>query len=263
MQVIQRSPLRSQSWLLPLLLILTVVTLAHLLDWWTHTALANPRLAERDLGRMLRVMGFLPFWALAAVALALCDAAHRAVDGMVRYARALLLFFAAGLGGLAAEVMKLLARRERPNVEIGEYVFRGWTEQTLNTGGLGLASSHAGVALGAAFMLARLFPRARYVWYTLGVGCAYSRVAAGAHFLSDVVVSGVLAFLVVALLWRRFGAVAPPATAESPATLATPAYAVRGLSTEPEHARAAPARRGPAGLPPNTFASLDNDNSRG
>jgi membrane-associated phospholipid phosphatase len=221
------APATWRSLLLPLLAIVALITVAHLVDWWAVDALANPRLAERDLGRMLRVMGFLPFWILAALALGLCDAAHHAVRGARRFARAWLLFGGAALGGLAAEVLKILSRRERPNPEIGEYVFREWAERPFHTGGIGLASSHAGVSFGATFMLALLFPRARYVWYALGVGTAYSRVAAGAHFVSDVVVAGVLSFAVVALLWRRYGRaaerVAPPVVGS-----AVPAAPARG-----------------------------------
>jgi membrane-associated phospholipid phosphatase len=55
-------------------------------------------------------------------------------------------------------------------------------------------------------MLAWLFPRGRPVWFALGVACAYSRVAAGAHFLSDVTVAAVLGLATAALLWRRFPA---------------------------------------------------------
>jgi membrane-associated phospholipid phosphatase len=202
---------RPRSWLPLLLATLLAVTAAHLLDWWAVSALASPRLAERDPGRMLRVMGFLGFWAVAALALAMCDAGRQGAARAGRHARALLLFGGAALGGLAAEVLKLLARRERPNLEIGEYVFRGWAERPFHTGGLGLASSHAGVAFGAAFVLARLFPRARWVWYALAAGCGYSRIAAGAHFVSDVVVAAALSYAVVALLWKRFGPAAAPA----------------------------------------------------
>jgi membrane-associated phospholipid phosphatase len=164
MQGIEQRRARPQALLTPLLVVVLVVSAAHLIDWWAYEALANPRIGERDLGRMLRVQGFLGFWILAALALGLCDAGVGAVRGARRYARALLLFGGAALGGLAAEVMKLLARRERPDAEIGEYVFRGLAvERPFHTGGLGLASSHTGVAFGAAFVLARLFPRAR--WY--------------------------------------------------------------------------------------------------
>ena len=40
----------------------------------------------------------------------------------------------------------------------------------------------------------------------MAVGCAVTRVQARAHFLSDVVVAAVLAWITVALLWSRFEA---------------------------------------------------------
>jgi membrane-associated phospholipid phosphatase len=61
------------------------------------------------------------------------------------------------------------------------------------------------VAFGAAFMLAYLFPRARWVWFALAAGCGITRVLARAHFVSDVVVAAVAALATTALLWRRFG----------------------------------------------------------
>lgn len=173
---------------------------AHLVDRWAFAHLADPGLAGTDLGRMLRVMGFLPLWATAALALVLHDRAER--GARAAYARGLLLLGGATLGGAAAELLKLVFRRERPRAHAGEYVFRAWTERPLSTGGLALPSSHALVAWGAAGVLARLFPRARWVWYALAAGCSWSRVAAGAHFVSDVVLSGVVGLLVAEGLWR-------------------------------------------------------------
>lgn len=179
------------------------ILLAHLVDRWAFAHLAAPDFAGEDLGRMLRVMGFLPLWAVAALALVLHDWPLRAERGTrAALSRGLLLLLGAGLGGLAAELLKLVFRRERPRAHAGEYVFRAWTERPLSTGGLALPSSHALVAWGAAAVLAHLFPRARWVWYALAAGCGYSRVAAGAHFVSDVVVSGVVGLLVGEGLWR-------------------------------------------------------------
>ncbi len=179
------------------------ILLAHLVDRWAFAHLAAPDLAGEDLGRMLRVMGFLPLWATAGLALVLHDWPERAARGTRAAAsRGLLLLLGAGLGGLAAELLKLVFRRERPRAHAGEYVFRAWTERPLSTGGLALPSSHALVAWGAAGVLAHLFPRARWVWYALAAGNGYSRVAAGAHFVSDVVLSAVVGLLVAEGLWR-------------------------------------------------------------
>ena len=48
--------------------------------------------------------------------------------------------------------------------------------------------------------MVRLFPRARWLWYLLAIGCALTRVLAVAHFLSDTVVAAVLGWVVGQLL---------------------------------------------------------------
>jgi membrane-associated phospholipid phosphatase len=176
---------------------------AHLLDGWFYEHFVDTRVYERDWGRLLRVIGYLPTWVFAATALVLTDwplrVSGRAMDA---WRRGLLLLAAVAAGGIAAEVLKLLLRRERPRAHEGEYFFRVFTDRPFHSGGLALPSSHALVAFAAAAMLARLFPRAAPVWYSLAVGCALTRVAAQAHFMSDVVVAGVAGWLVVAWIWR-------------------------------------------------------------
>lgn len=176
---------------------------AHLLDGWFYENLVAEDVYAEDWGRLLRVMGYFPTWIIAAAALVLHDRPLRTADRvMPALRRGLLLFFGAGLAGLAAELLKLLLRRERPRAHEGEYFFRALTDRPFHSGGLALPSSHALVAFGAAAMLARLFPRAAPVWYLLALGCGLTRVAAQAHFFSDVIVAGVAGWLVVAGIWR-------------------------------------------------------------
>jgi len=198
------SPGFSRSALLRFLIVAAIaLVLAHLADRWAYVHLYRPRFQDSDLGRMLRVMGFLPLWMAAALALALCDRPLRATRSAYAAAsRGLLLFASATTGGIAAELLKLLFRRERPRAHAGAYVLRAWTDRPFSTSGLSFPSSHALVAFGAAAMLALLFPRARWVWYALGVGCAYARVAAGAHFLSDVTAAAIVGVLVAQGIWR-------------------------------------------------------------
>jgi membrane-associated phospholipid phosphatase len=172
--------------------------LAHLLDGLAFRYLRIDDVYGSDPGRLLRVMGFAPTWLIAATALALH--AQIPVRRLMRSAAGLLAL-APALGGIFAELVKLLVRRGRPG-ELGEYVFRAYTERPLSTGGLGFASSHAGVAFAAAFALSRIFPRAWIVWWSLAWGCGLTRVAAGAHFLSDVVGAAVLGWLAGWLVWR-------------------------------------------------------------
>lgn len=180
-----------------------VLLVAHLLDGWAFSHLVLDGVNSRDWGRLLRVMGFLPTWFVAALALWLCDRAA----GLARPGRRALLLAAAPLaGGAAAEILKLLLRRERPNLHDGAYVFRAFTDNPWSTKSLGLPSSHALVAFSATALLARLFPAAWPVWWALGWGCALTRVLDRKHFLSDVAAAAVVGWLVGWLLWRRCGA---------------------------------------------------------
>lgn len=201
MRTIFRSVLRF------LLIAIVALVAAHLLDGAAYRFLRDPRVYERDWGRMLRIMGFLPFWLVAALALALHDRGRAPADrsGRGAYARAIFLVLAPTLSGIAGGALQLVIRRERPWAHGGAYVFRPWSDHPLSTGGLSMPSSHAVVAFGAAFALARLFPRAAVVWYLLAAGCALTRVLAQAHFLSDVVLSALVAAAVVAGSWRWLG----------------------------------------------------------
>lgn len=179
------------------------IAAAHAVDGWAFRHVVWSGVYDSDLGRMLRIFGFAPFWLLAAAALILNDR-HDHPNGRraPAYRRGALLTAAVAAGGLLAELLKLLLRRERAWAHDGAYVFRPFAERTFSTGGLALPSSHALVAFAAAAMLARLFPRARVIWYAAATGCAVSRILAGAHFVSDVVVAAVAGWLAAAFVWR-------------------------------------------------------------
>lgn len=172
------------------------------LDRTAYTWLYDPHVYDHDLGRMLRSLGFLPTWILAAAALALQDGGWRGRPWARAYGRALFLLATPAVAGIAGALLQLIIRRERPWAHGGDYVFRPFTDRPFYGGGLAMPSSHAVVAFGAAFALARLFPRTAPVWYLVAGACALTRVAARAHFLSDVTLGAILAWLVVAGLWR-------------------------------------------------------------
>ena len=193
-QTTARPLVPARFWILALI----AIVLAHVLDPLAFRYLRVEDIYAEDWGRMLRVMGFVPLWLAAGAALMLEERTawrriHRSHGGLI--------IAGSILGGIAAELAKLIVRRRRPG-EFGEYLFRPFTERPFSTGGLGMPSSHALVAFGAAAVLARLYPRARVIWWGLAWGCGLSRVAAGAHFLSDVVGAAVMGWVVGALVWR-------------------------------------------------------------
>jgi membrane-associated phospholipid phosphatase len=185
--------------------------LAHLVDWWAAAHLVVPRFQNMDLGRLLRIQGFLPTWIVVGVALVLVDWPLRSTRGRwAPFRRGALVLGSAALSGALGELLKIVIRRQRPGQSAGEYLFRDWADRPLSTAGLGLPSSHVVVAFGALAMLALLFPRARPVCYLLAAGCAFSRVAAHAHFVSDVTLAAIVGIATAGLLFRRFPAPATP-----------------------------------------------------
>lgn len=178
------------------------LVLAHFADRLTWELLRDPRVNERDWGRLLRSVGYVPTWIFGALALWLAARPARGVAPTGHGWRALALLLAPALAGGVAEVVKLLVRRLRPTAESAAYVFRPFDVDLWSTRGLGMASSHTAVAFGAAVTLARCFPATRWVWYVLAGGCALTRILAGAHYLSDTVAGAAIGWLTAELFWR-------------------------------------------------------------
>ncbi len=186
------------AWTRWLLVSAAAIAAAHLLDETAWRLVRLPSVYDRDWGRLLRSMGFLPTWLLLALAYWL-----QVPSGALRRRGTWLLVLGPTLGGLSAEVLKLLLRRLRPEVDQFGYAFRPFADGPWSNRGMGLPSSHTLVAFAGAFALARLFPRARWVFYALAAGCGMSRVMATAHFLSDTVVAACVAWGVVAAVAVR------------------------------------------------------------
>ena len=186
-------------WIRFLIIAVVAIACAHLLD---ATAWRSARLLsvnDKDWGRLLRSMGYLPTWGVIALGFWLQQQDH---PRRTAYAWALVL--GPALGGSLAEVLKLTIRRLRPNPDLFEYVFRPFADGPLSNRGMGMPSSHVLVAFAGAAVLAQLYPRARWLWYTLAAGCAATRVLAMGHFLSDTVVAAVLGVAVSTLYWHRW-----------------------------------------------------------
>lgn len=186
-------------WVRASVIAMLAIVVAHALDGWMYDHFRIDGVYEEDWGRMLRVMGFVPLWFLAAIAL-------RLEERPARTRRPWLIALTPAVAGLAGELLKLLLRRERPYALEGQYSFRPFDERTFSSSGLALPSTHAVVAFGAAAILSRIFPRAWPVWWTLAWGCALTRVAAGRHFLSDVVVAAVVGWAIGAAAWSLYRA---------------------------------------------------------
>jgi membrane-associated phospholipid phosphatase len=178
--------------------------IAQVTDQWIFHHVAYPDIYGHGWGRMLRDAGYVPTWGLVALALMLHDWVPRVPRRLGRASRrGLLLLGSAASGGIVAELLKIVFRRERPGLTDGAHLFRPWSEQPFATAQLGLPSSEAAVAFAAAAMLARLFPEASVLWYSIALGSALSRVVSGAHFASDVILAALVGYVVALVLWQR------------------------------------------------------------
>ena len=201
--------LRSRhQWLVFVAVAVTSIIVAHLLDHavWQHVR--DPRVNDRDWGRLLRSMGYLPTWIVVAGALWLQDSgsARRSADPSTRWGRrGGLMVLAPAVAGALGEVLKMLFRRQRPSPDVFGYQWRPFSEDLISTKGLGLPSSHAIVAFAAAAVLARLFPRAWWLWYLLASGCVMTRLLSLGHFFSDTVVAAFLGYAVGVVMARSGG----------------------------------------------------------
>ncbi|WP_411282238.1 phosphatase PAP2 family protein [Gemmatimonas sp.] len=190
------------GWIRLLIVAVVALAVAHALDSVVWRSARLLTVNDKDWGRLLRSMGYLPTWGVIALGywLQQRDVPRRAVNANA-YAYALVL--GPALGGGIAELLKLAIRRLRPNPDLFEYVFRPFADGPLSNRGMGMPSSHVLVAFTGAAVMAQLYPPARWLWYTLAVGCAVTRVLALGHFLSDTVAAAALGIIVGRWVWGR------------------------------------------------------------
>ena len=135
--------------------------------------------------------------------------------------------------GMTVNVVKMFVARTRPRCFDFEgdaiATFTGWLP--LGRGGTALQSfpsAHMATAVGFAVALAWLYPRGRWIFYSLAVLVGCQRMQSGSHYLSDVLIGAAIGILVaracigpsriaaqLARLETRWRQPAPPACSES------------------------------------------------
>lgn len=116
------------------------------------------------------------------------------------------------LAALVADCgLKPAIQRERPFVATPEVRVIGGLPS-----GASFPSGHAANAFAGAFVLARLAPGGRVVWWLLAAAVAYSRVYLGVHYPLDVMAGGLVGLASAALTvrvtrgYRADGRLKPP-----------------------------------------------------
>lgn len=157
-------------------------------------------LENKDWWQLLRQFGSLILWIIIAALFILHDHARKRPGA---WHRGLMIVLAAAIAGALAEALKGIVGRARP-LTTGEYHFK-WLEPHEHLPG-GLASSHTAVAFGGAIMLSWFMPMWRVPLMILAFLCAMTRLIVGAHFVTDVYVAILLAWLTCLALWKCFSA---------------------------------------------------------
>lgn len=174
---------------------------------------SNAWVLKGDVYYLLRIGGSMWTWLLISVSMALAfprsDSTSplrlRIERGSVSLKKAAIsICLSAGLGGLIAEFLKLIIRRERP-IDQEVYVFRAFSERAWSTSGLGLPSSHAAVAFGGSLALITIFPTLRWPALGMAIGCGFTRISSGAHYPTDVAAGALVGCFAnyLAGLWLR------------------------------------------------------------
>jgi membrane-associated phospholipid phosphatase len=143
--------------------------------------------------QLMRLWTWLGFgWVLAAVAAALFGIGLWRKQQRLKQAAALSLI-ALAVSGLVVQTIKHLIGRPRPKLA-DQGVF-GWGP-SFQSGHDSFPSGHTISAFAMAAVLSSFYPSGRWIWYSLAVLVAFTRVYIDAHFASDVFVGAVLGVLI-------------------------------------------------------------------
>jgi len=138
--------------------------------------------------------------------------------------RDLLMVIIASQGaGMVTNLIKINIARVRPaeftfDAPVGE-TFQGWLTLTnFSSETQSFPSGHTTTAFGLAMALSLLYPRARWLFFSLAVLVGLHRVSVGAHYMSDVFAGAAVGYTVGLICcrihlwkWRQIGAVPPKA----------------------------------------------------
>ena len=108
---------------------------------------------------------------------------------------------------VANQILKPAIQRERPFVGTPQVSVIGGPPSDES-----FPSGHAANAFASVFVLARMVPGGRVIWWLLAVATAYSRVYLGVHYPLDVIGGGLVGVACAALalrVTRRYAADAP------------------------------------------------------
>lgn len=100
-----------------------------------------------------------------------------------------LLLTMAIVDGFCGQIIKKAFARPRPFALFPEII------QKSPASGFGFVSNHTANMVCLAVFLSHFYPRWRLIWWTLAILISFSRIYNGVHFVSDVLVGGLIGAL--------------------------------------------------------------------
>lgn len=121
-----------------------------------------------------------------------------------KFANAFLyIFTTVALSGILSIILKVIFARYRPPKFINDHLYGfNWFDfgYIVNS----FPSGHSITALSAYTAFALLIPRLKWLFLSLGVLIAISRVMVGVHYFSDILIGSLIGFLSSIYLYKKF-----------------------------------------------------------
>jgi undecaprenyl-diphosphatase len=106
------------------------------------------------------------------------------------------LWASLGISAVTSFLLKIIVQRDRP-FQLGIVpLISKLQEASFSIWNFSFPSSHSMLAFCAVPILSQQYPRLKKVWIGIAVIVAFSRVYFGLHFVSDVIVGGLLGYLI-------------------------------------------------------------------
>jgi len=106
------------------------------------------------------------------------------------------LWLTFGISAIVAFILKITIQRARPFQQGLVSLLPRLQEAAFSTWDFSFPSSHAMLAFCAVPLLSQQYPKLKKVWVGIAVIIAFSRLYFGLHFVSDVIVGGLLGYIV-------------------------------------------------------------------
>lgn len=172
-------------------MIIALLPIVFLEDGPIRTLLKDHRIPF--LFKLMHILTWLGVgWVLAAVAAGLFGIGY--LRGNLKLMKAAVLsMIALAVSGLAVQIIKHIIGRPRPRLTDQGMV--GWGA-SLQSGHDSFPSGHAFSSFAMAAVLSSFYPAGQWIWYSLAVLVAITRIYIDAHFASDVFIGAVLGVLI-------------------------------------------------------------------